>query len=142
MGRRGLQCVLSVLALVAVAFGGLAVLTGTSAIPGATATGPNVDSELRFYAAWYVAAGVALLRVARRPETEGAVLRLVCAALLLGAAGRVLSWIAVGRPSTTFVVLLGIEIVIPLVVVPWHHAVAAPYDDREAAGSSGAGSGA
>ena len=142
MARRGLQVVLTGLALVAIAFGGLAVLTGTAAIPAAGSPGPNVDSELRFYAAWYVAGGVALLRVARRPESEAAVLHLVCAALLLGAAGRVVSWASTGRPSMAFVVLLAIEVAIPLVVLPWHRTVAGPYDDGDAAGSRGAGSGA
>ena len=139
MGRRGLQVVLAGLALIAIGFGGLAVLTGTAVIPGAGSPGPNVDSELRFYAAWYVAGGVALLRVARRPESEAAVLHLLCAALLLGAAGRVVSWVSVGRPSATFIVLLAIEIAIPVIVLPWHRRVARPYDDG---GSRGAGSGA
>ena len=124
MGRKALQVTLVVLASVAIVFGAFGVFAGVAGIPGDGAPAPNVDSELRFYAAWYVAAGVALLRVAARPESETLTLRLLCGALVLGASGRLLSLVTVGRPSSVFLVLAAIEFAIPVVVLPWHARVA------------------
>lgn len=122
--RVGLQAVLALLGGVAVTFGLLTVVTGAASVPAGGAVTASVDSELRFYAAWYVAAGATLLWAAPNIDRAGTVLRLVCATLWLAAAGRIVSLAAVGRPHGVFVVLLAVEIVIPLVVVPWQAAVA------------------
>jgi Domain of unknown function (DUF4345) len=123
MTRRALQWTLAGLGLVAVVFGLLAVIGGAATIPGGRNAGPNTDSELRFFAAWYALAGTALLRAARAPEQQTVAVRGVCLALVVGATGRVVSLFAVGRPATVFVVLMVVEYAIALVVVPWHAAV-------------------
>jgi Domain of unknown function (DUF4345) len=66
MSRRGLEVFLTILGAVALGFGALAVVTGTAPIPDGGAAPVRVDSEFRFYAGWYAAAGVVLLRAARR----------------------------------------------------------------------------
>lgn len=124
MGFKALQVTLVVLGCVAMIFGALGVVAGAAGIPGGAAAAPNVDSELRFYAAWYVAAGAMLLRVAARPRAETITLRIVCGALVLGAFGRVLSLLTVGRPATVFVVLMAVEFAIAAVVLAWHTAAA------------------
>jgi hypothetical protein len=60
MGRTGLQLLLTVLGLVAVAFGLLTVFTGGAGVLRGGEVSANVDSELRFYAAWYAGAGLLL----------------------------------------------------------------------------------
>jgi hypothetical protein len=62
MSRRGLEVFLAILGAVALGFGALAVVTGTSLIPNGGAATASIDSELRFYAVWYAAAGVVLIR--------------------------------------------------------------------------------
>jgi hypothetical protein len=119
MSRRGLQVILMILGVVALVFGTLAVVAGTALIPDGGEAAPSVDSELRFYAAWYAAAGVVLLRVARRIETEGATIRAICALFFVGGCGRVLSIIAVGTPHPFFVTLMAVELAIPAVIIPW-----------------------
>ncbi|MCA1726915.1 MAG: DUF4345 domain-containing protein [Actinobacteria bacterium] len=56
--RRGLQIILALLGVVATVFGLVSVFGGADAVLGSGGASADVDSELRFYAAWYVVAGV------------------------------------------------------------------------------------
>lgn len=123
--RRGLQVVVTVLGVVALVFGLLGVMTGGAGVLDGGHVSANVDSELRFFAAWYAGAGVLLLWVRTRVERETAVIRGVCAFLFLAAVGRVVSIISVGVPHTAFVALMIVEFAIPAIVIPWQAAVAA-----------------
>ncbi len=125
---RGLRILWTILGVVAVVFGSLTVLTGGALIPGVGDLPASVDSELRFYGAWYVGAGVVVLRSVRHIESEGRLVRMVCAILVLAALGRVLSMAFVGRPHTLYVVLMVIEFAIPVVVLPWQAAAARRFD--------------
>lgn len=119
MARRGLQATLTLLGLVALVFGSLSVVFGGELVLGAGTVSPSVDSELRYYAAWYAVAGVVALRAALRVETEGRTIRALSAALFLGGCGRVISLIATGTPHPVSLVLMGLELGLPLVLVPW-----------------------
>lgn len=122
--RRALQTCVAALGVVAVVFGLVGVFTGPSLIRDAGTVSPSVDSELRFYAAWYVGAGALLLWTVPRIEIEGRLIRGVCAVLVLAAAGRVVSLVVAGKPHALYLVLMAIEFAIPIVVVPWQAAVA------------------
>lgn len=108
------------LGVVACGAGLLTVLTGASTVLGAGAADASLDSELRFYAAWYVVAGVFVLRAARRPEAHRGVIVAVSAAFALAATGRAISWATVGRPSALAVALMAVEYLIALGLPPWH----------------------
>jgi hypothetical protein len=122
--RQGLQVVLTALGAVAVVFGGLTVLAGAGGVVDGGRVSASVDSELRFYAAWYLGAGVLMLRSVRRVEAEGSLIRLIGAVFLIAAAARVLSMVALGTPHPLFLALMVIEFAIPVVIVPWQGAVA------------------
>lgn len=124
MARRGLQVVLTILGIVAVTAGGATVLTGGDSVLNRGDVSAGVDSELRFYAAWYVVAGALLLRAVGRVESDGLVVRAVGAAFFLAGSARLLSLATVGRPHAFALVLMVIEFVIPVVIVPWQAAVA------------------
>ena len=124
MGRRGLQTVLTAIGVVATVAGASGVLRGSAEVKGGGPVSAPVDSEYRFYAAWYPVLGVLLLRAARRPETETAIVRACAAGFFLAACGRVLSIRSLGAPNSVQKFLLGAELVIPAVVVPWQSAVA------------------
>lgn len=124
MARRGLQIALTAVGGIAVIFGAQTVLTGGALIPGGAHLSPSVDSELRFYAAWYVAAGLLLLRAVPQLEREGTVIRLVAGFFFVAAAGRLLSILIVGPPRGVFIALMVIEFALPAVLVPWHALVA------------------
>jgi uncharacterized membrane protein len=76
---------------------------------------PTMDSELRFYAAFWGAYGLILIAAARN---LGAMLRyvpLLAAVLFVGGAGRVLSCLLVGPPHPFFSLMMMIELVLPVV---------------------------
>jgi peptidoglycan/LPS O-acetylase OafA/YrhL len=124
MARRGLQVVVTFLGCVALGAGLLTLITGGALVPDAGDVSASMDSELRFHAAWYAAAGVLLLRVAPRVESETAKLRAICAVLFIAACARVVSIVVVGVPHPLFVTLMVIEFAIPVVVLPWQAAIA------------------
>ena len=128
-GSRGaLQVFLAALGALAIVAGLVGVFAGPSLILDAGDVSPSVDTELRFYAAWYGGAGVLLLWTVPRVEREGRLIRGLCAVLVLAAVGRVVSLVLAGRPHSLYLVLMAIEFAIPVVVVPWQAAVARRQD--------------
>ena len=83
---------------------------------------PNVDSEMRFFAVWYSATGLMLLIAARDVARWSSLIRVVAGAFFVAGLARLLSWATVGRPHWTQLVLMGLELVLPAVIVPWHAA--------------------
>lgn len=122
--RRGLQVFVFLLGAVATATGLDTLIRGADSVLGHGEVNANVDSELRFYAAWYVMTGVVLLQAARNVESQALVIRTVMATLFLAACGRVISLATVGTPHSGQVVLMVIEFALPIIVIPWHAAVA------------------
>ena len=137
MSRRGLQVTLTIAGVVAAGFGMQGVLTGVAGIRNGGKATANVDSELRFFSAWYAVAGLAMLRAARKVEADGAAIRVICVGWFIAACGRVLSVMKVGKPDRLFRVLTVIEFALPVVVVPWQAEVARragrhrQYDDAD-----------
>ncbi len=124
MLRRGLQIVLTLLGAVAITFGLLSAVLGASFDAGGADVAPTVDSEFRFYAAWYVVAGIFALRAVPRIETERFTILALSAGALLGGSARVLSMIQVGTPRPIQIALTIIELALPFILVPWQLAVA------------------
>lgn len=73
-------------------------------------TGPDLDSELRFYAVLWVAYGATAFWVAQALPERIKLLSLMLGIFWLGGIGRVISYFAVGVPHPLFVVLMWIEI--------------------------------
>jgi hypothetical protein len=122
--RGALQAILAVLGAVMVLAGASTVLLGATSIVGVDTPSPSADSEMRFYAVWYVIAGVFLLRALRTLETSTTTVRLVAVGFFAAGCARALSWLVVGRPSSVAVALMVVELVLPLVIVPWHAGIA------------------
>lgn len=123
--RQGLRLALSGLGVLACVAGAHDVVRGVPGVRHASAASPDasVDSELRFFAAWYAVAGVALLRAARAPERHGDVVRLTAGGSLLAAAGRALSHRTIGAPHPLYTRLMAAEVAIPAVLLAWQRAV-------------------
>jgi hypothetical protein len=115
--RTALQILLVALGLVAFVAGLVTVLGGTDAMPGDSRATPNVESELRFYSAFWTGFGVLALYAARRPERETNLLRGLSLFLFLGGLARIPAWIASDQPDTQFLVLMGLELTLPLFIV-------------------------
>jgi uncharacterized protein DUF4345 len=125
MGRRGLQVVLAGIGGVATIAGARGVLKGSAEVIEGGPVSANVDSEYRFYASWYHVLGLLVLRAARRPEREATIVRMCAGGFLVAACGRMLSIRSAGPPHAFQKVLLGLELAIPALIVPWQARVAA-----------------
>ena len=124
MARKTLQVFLVVLGSVAVVAGLTTVLFGVDSILGAEDVSGTVDSEMRFYAVWYVGTGLVLLRAVPRLEYERPTISFVALLFFVAGCARVLSWIVEGKPHTAAVVLMVIELALPFIILPWLTAVA------------------
>ena len=100
------------------------MIFGVALVPDTGDPSASVDSEVRFFAAWYAAAGVVLLSTLPRVESAGRVIRTVGAVFFVAGCARLLSLIVVGRPHTLFLVLMVVEMVLPVIIVPWQTSVA------------------
>lgn len=98
---------------VATAAGLHTALTGARSFPPFRPADPRIESELRFYSAYYVAYGAALLRLAERADRDPAVLRSLSAPLFLAGLARAGAWAATGRPHPTQQALLALELALP-----------------------------
>jgi hypothetical protein len=89
------------------------VIAGARSIAGQGAANASVESELRFYAAFYVAYGLAALRVAPRADRDHAAVRALAGALFLAGLARAGAWRAAGKPHVGQRALLAVELAGP-----------------------------
>ena len=125
--RSQLQGTLTAIGGVAALAGASGVLRGAAEVVGGGPVSARVDSEYRFYAAWYAVFGVLALRAARDPERHSVLVQATSAGFATAALGRALSWRRLGPPNTLQKALLAIELAIPTVIIPWQ--AAAGQDD-------------
>ena len=126
-----MQLFLTFMGLVMVVAGTLTVLFGASSVPREGVVTPDVDSEMRFYAVWYPVVGMLLLRSVPQVEAATTIVRLVGAGFFVAGCARALSWAVVGQPHTIAIVLMVIELVLPLVIIPWQRAAVARASDGD-----------
>lgn len=103
---------------------GAAGLLGYFGLGGGAVTGlssADIDNEMRFYAVFWFAYGVAAISVARRLPTSIKTARLLLALFFAGGAGRALSIASVGAPHPVFIALMWIELLAPtaLLLLSW-----------------------
>lgn len=104
--------------------GSVTVFLGAESVLREGSFTTDIDSEIRFYAVWYVAAGILLARAIPKVESEGFTIRLVGGAFFAAGCARALSWAVVGEPHVSQVVLMVIELCLPFVIIPLQAAVA------------------
>jgi hypothetical protein len=116
---KNLTRTLYVVAAVPIVTGALTVLLGADSVPAPNDAPPNVESELRFYSVWWIGAGLFLIWLAPRIVERTLELRVFCALLFLAGVSRILAAVDTDWPSTGQLVLLGLELVLPVVFVAW-----------------------
>ncbi|MCP2261485.1 protein of unknown function (DUF4345) [Streptoalloteichus tenebrarius] len=121
--RRALQVVLVLLGLFVVGSGAADIALGPAVLPGSPEVVVNVDNHYRFFASIWLSLGVVLLWTVPRVESATGPVRGVCAAVFLGGLARLVSVAAVGVPHALLVAFIGIELVIPPVLVLWQNQV-------------------
>jgi hypothetical protein len=72
----------------------------------------SVDSEFRFYAAWYAGSGLAALYLAQRRDLAPSAVGAIGATWVTAALGRLRSSRAWGRPHGVYVALTGVELIV------------------------------
>ena len=117
--RGGLVALLAAVGSVAAVEGARGVVQGTRQVPGGGPVSANVDSEYRFYSAWYAVLGVLLLGGARQPERETRLVRACAGGFLAAACGRAWSARTAGPPHPLQRALMAVEFALPAVLVPW-----------------------
>ena len=93
------------------------VLTGGRSFPPWRRASPMLESEVRFYSAYYVGYGLAMLRTAGRAEREPMAVRALAGTLFLAGVARAGAWVSVGRPHPFQQFLLAAELAIPPLVL-------------------------
>ena len=95
--------------------------------------GPTVDSELRFYAPFWMAYGAILVATARKLKLYLNRVPLLSAVSFAGGVGRALAYVFTGPPHPAFVVLMVTEFVLPVIFIGLWAAVRAaiPHDGLE-----------
>lgn len=128
-----LKIAFSLLGLVALVIGGMIFVLGPEATGQTFAallrvaaprtprvvglSGADIDSEMRFYAALWMAYGGAALWVSRGLPERIRLLRLMLVIFWLGGVGRAISYFVVGAPHPLFSVLMWIEITLPVALL-------------------------
>ena len=96
------------------------IAIGPSAIPGSIPVNATMDSEDRFYATLFLGFGATMIWCSRdlgnRSQAFGALLLV----FFLGGIARIVSALAVGPPSPLFIVLGGLELILPPLLWWWH----------------------
>jgi hypothetical protein len=124
-GTRTLRAALYVGGLIATAAGGHTAIAGARSLPGEDLATPALESELRYYAAFYAAFGLATLRVASRAEPAPGAVRALAAVLFGGGVARAGGWIAAGRPHALQRALLAVELAAPPALLAWQRRIEA-----------------
>ena len=79
--------------------------------------GPTVDSELRFYAPFWMVYGALLIATARKLKLHLNRVPLLSAVFFAGGVGRGLAYVFTGPPHPAFVVLMVTEFVLPMIFI-------------------------
>jgi hypothetical protein len=79
--------------------------------------GPTVESELRFYAPFWIVYGGLLIAAARDLRRRVQWVLPLSAVFFAGGVGRALAYVQSGPPHPAFVALMAIELALPLVFV-------------------------
>jgi hypothetical protein len=78
-------------------------------------TGPTIDSELRFYAPFWIVYGAVLIATARNLGAHLGRVPGLAALFFAGGVGRALAWLQSGPPHPAFVMLMATELGLPIV---------------------------
>ena len=126
MGKRPLQIITALLALVPI-FTGLITMLGVSDPLYAGAGVPALavlDGNLRFFGGVWLGLGIAMLWLVPRIESESVLFRVIWGGIFLGGVGRLLSILLVGAPPIPFVGFTALELIGAPLFAYWQHRVA------------------
>jgi len=124
--RKSLQILIGLFGVTDIFIALLHIALGPAAIPGSIPVNATMDSEDRFYATLFLAYGVALLWCIKDIERKSQVIYFLMATFFVGGLARLVSVAAVGLPNDFFIILTGVELVLPLVIAYMQSRVSMP----------------
>ena len=119
MNDRRLRLVLAVAGMIPTATGIASMTRGTSIVRDAGPVPPSVDSEHRYFAAFWTALGPVLWHTAVHPDQHRARIDAISATVFAGGVARLLSARQVGRPQPVYLGLAAAELVLPVAMTGW-----------------------
>ncbi len=122
--KRTLQIVSYGLALIPLLTGCVGLLGVDDPLYAGLPRNVLLDTNLRFFAGFWLAMGLAMLWAARRIETETALYRAIWAAIFMGGVGRAISMLAVAPPPWPFIAFTGLELIGAPFFMVWQARVA------------------
>lgn len=119
MSREGqaLRATLYTGGVVATAAGADTAIRGARSVPGEGAANAAIESEIRYYSAFYAAFGLAALRLAPRADRDPNAVRAVAATVFGAGLARAAGWRAAGKPHPAQRALLAAEFLVPAVLL-------------------------
>lgn len=126
MGRRSLQIVTLVLAIIPVLTGLIGLAGLRDPLYGWADVNQNVllDSNLRFFSGAWLGLGLALFWLVPRIEKETVLFRVIWGAIFLGGIGRCFSMLFLAIPPTPFIAFSILEVIGAPLFVLWQTKVA------------------
>jgi len=125
-GRRALQIVLAVLAVIPVVSGAVDIIAGSKWLPGGQSqTTPSMDSAFRFASIFWCAVGPLVWWHVPRVTRDSPTLPLTLSTVFAGGIARLYSWQQRGRPHSMFVGATALELIGMPVLIVWHRNVVA-----------------
>jgi hypothetical protein len=123
-GERALRALLYLGGAVAGGAGLHTMVSGAKSVPGEGEASPPLESELRYYGGFYLAYGIAALRLAPAADRDPAAVRRLAAALFAAGLARAGGWLVVARPHPLQRALLAVELAAPAAIVALQAAIA------------------
>ncbi|MBR0798196.1 DUF4345 domain-containing protein [Bradyrhizobium jicamae] len=126
MGKRALQIITALLALVPILTGVITMLGvhdplyASAGVPAL----PVLDSNLRFFGGVWFGLGIAMLWLVPRIESQTVLYRVIWGAIFLGGIGRLLSMPLIGSPPLPFIGFTALELIGAPLFVYWQDRVA------------------
>lgn len=121
IGRRSLQIVTAVLAIIPVVTGLIGLSGLRDPLYGASGIDQSVllDSNLRFFSGVWLGLGLALFWLIPRIEKQIVLFRFIWGAIFLGSIGRCLSMLFLALPPTPFIAFTLLEVIGAPLFVLW-----------------------
>ena len=118
--RRLLQLAVAAASLVPLSIGALGIFGGPSILEGVIApAATDLDSHFRYLSGLLLGIGLVYLASLPRIERHRERFRLLCAVIVVGGFGRLLSLLLLGVPSAGHLFGLGMELVVVPAITLW-----------------------
>ena len=130
MNRRIFQIILGVLSIIPVLSGVSGIVLGVGkffeTVPESIkpAIYASMDSQNRYLSAVWLGYAVVIWWIIPNIEKHTQIFRIMMCAVFLGGLARVYSVFAIGEPKPLYFILIGLELTVPIVMVPWQVYVA------------------